>query len=84
MRHTMLRVSATLLGLLGALSAALAVVLAALWVMDQSGITADLPTLVAAIGLGAVAAVAFLARRALVAGGAAEPGDETATTPIGR
>ena len=65
MRHPMLRVLATLLGVLGALSAAATLVLAALWVFDQ-GPTGGLPLLLAAVGLGIVAAASMLGRRVLI------------------
>jgi hypothetical protein len=65
MRNAMLRVLATLLGLLGAVSAAAAFVLVALWVMDQ-GPTAGLRSFLAAIGLGIIAGASMLGRRMLI------------------
>jgi hypothetical protein len=71
MRNATLRMLATLLGVLGALSAAAAVVLVALWVLDQ-GPTAGLRSFVAAVGLGVVALGSMLGRRVLLI--AAGPG----------
>lgn len=73
MRNAMGRVLATLLGVLGALSAAGAAVLVALWVADQSGPTADWPTFLAAVGLGIVAVASMLGRRALMLAPPARP-----------
>jgi hypothetical protein len=71
MRNLTLRVLATLLGVLGALSAAATVVFVALWVLDQ-GPTAGLDSFLAAIGLGVVALGSMLGRRVLIV--AAGPG----------
>lgn len=71
MRNPMLRVLATLLGVLGTLSAAAAVVLLALWLLDQ-GPGAGLRSFLAAIALGVVAAGSLVGRRVLII--AAGPG----------
>jgi hypothetical protein len=74
MRNPTLHVLATLLGVLGTLSAAAAVVFVALWVLDQ-GPTAGLGSFLAAIGLGVVALGSMLGRRLLiVAAGPGRPG----------
>jgi hypothetical protein len=65
MGNTTLRVLATLLGILGALSAAAAAVFGALWILDQ-GPTAGLRSLLAAIGLGIIALGSFVGRRVLI------------------
>ena len=71
MRNPTFRVLATLLGLVGTLSAAATVVFAALWILDQ-GPTAGLGNLLAAIGLGIVAMGSMVGRRMLII--AAGPG----------
>jgi hypothetical protein len=61
----MFRVLATLLGVLGAVSAAGTVVFAVLWILDQ-GPTADLPSFLAAVGLGVLALACMVGRRVLI------------------
>jgi hypothetical protein len=71
MRNATLRMLATLLGVLGTLSAAGAAVLVTFWVLDQ-GPTAGLPSFLAALGFGLVALACMVGRRLLVI--AARPG----------
>ena len=71
MRNATLRMLATLLGVLGTLSAAAAVVFVAFWVLDQ-GPTAGVRTFLAAIGSGILAMASMVGRRVLLI--AAGPG----------
>jgi hypothetical protein len=59
----LLRPLATCLSALGALLGAGAVVFATLWVFDQSGAGGDLPELLAALGLAALAVLCFVGSR---------------------
>jgi hypothetical protein len=62
-----------MLGVLGALCAALTVVFIAFWVIDQSGPSADVPTLITAIVLALVTVVFILGRRLVIAAATGSP-----------